>query len=474
MRHFQAVPLFLVTLFVAIGCASTRADESNAQETLRQPNFVFVFVDDLRYDAPGENSAMTQMPNVDALAARGVTFNQAFAVLSVCSPSRATVLTGRYPFSHGVTTYGNTPLKPGNPSFIHAFKSAGYSTAINGKWHLGTTPEQAGFDWADTFEANGTWYGRKAIQQGETIRIEKYIEEWIADRSIAFIEQSVEQGKPFFLWHCTQVPHMTSNFDWPARPPAMELYDPADITLPASYPPDHDATGKPPYLRDSRSYTKAMEEYGYQTPAKLRTHIHKYLASVSEMDAEVGRVFDRLEELGLADNTYVVFLSDNGWQLGEHGLTSKVLMYDKSMKVPLVIAGPGIERGASNQLVHNGDMAPTLMELAGIAPDDYHFHGKSFVKMLRGRQVEWRDAVYYESPTPQLIPRSFYGLRTDRYVYIETFSKQDPTKREFTELYDLRNDPDELNNLALDPANAKRVEAFRKQLQAKRKQYGSL
>lgn len=460
---------FLVVVMAALaslaGCASA--------QVAQRPNFVFIFADDLRYDTLGFAQAKMHTPNIDAIAKRGLRFDQAFAVLSVCSPSRATVLTGRYPSSHGVTTYGNTPLKPGNPSFIRAFKADGYKTGVVGKWHLGTTPRQAGFDWADTFEGNGRWYGRTVIEQGVKKKAAEYIEAWAADRSIAFIEQAVEAEQPFILWHCTQVPHMTSNFDWPAREPAMAKYERDRFKLPASYPPDHGKTGKPPYLKDSRSYTKAMGEYGYANPEHLRTHIHKYCAAVTEMDAEVGRVIAKLDELGLTGHTYIVFMSDNGWQLGEHGLTSKVLMYDKSMRVPLSIAGPGIEPGRNNQLVHNADLAPTLMALAGI-DGDYEFHGESMVDLLHGKPVQWRDAVYYESPTPQLVPRPFYGLRTEGYLYIETYGKEDRTNLEFVELYDVKNDPHELVNLAPDPKHADLVTQFRRQLEAKRRQYGSL
>ncbi len=465
MSRLRFVVLWAVAAVMLGGCAMAQA--------AGRSNFVFIFVDDLRYDMLGIAQPHVHTPNLDAIAERGLRFDEAFAVLSVCSPSRATVLTGRYPSSHGVTTYGNTPLRAGNPSFVHAFKAGGYKTGVTGKWHLGTTPQGAGFEWADTFEGNGRWYGRTVIEQGVKKKVAKYIEAWVADRSIAFIERAVAEDRPFILWHCTQVPHMTSGFDWPAKAPAMAKYERDAFELPASYPPDHVKTGKPPYLKDARSYTKAMGEYGYRDPEKLRTHMHQYAAAVTEMDAEVGRVINKLDSLGITDRTYVVFMSDNGWQLGEHGLTSKVLMYDKSMKVPLVVAGPGIKPGRTTQLVHNADLAPTLMALAGVE-GDYAFHGESFVDMLHGKAVEWRDAVYYESPTPQLVPRPFYGLRTERYLYIETYGQQGRTRLEFVELYDVKNDPHELVNLALDAGHASLLAEFKRRLEAQRRRYGSL
>lgn len=461
------------SLFLLMNCSNSNT-QSPADSLQKSPNFLFIFVDDLRYDTLGVSNPLLSTPAIDSIAKSGMRFDEAFSVLSVCSPSRATVLTGRYPSSHGVTTFGNTPVNPNNPSFVLALKEGGYQTAVVGKWHLGNEPQDMGFDTADIFHGNGKWYGRAVIEDGVETIANQFIETWSVDRSLKFLDEVASSGEPFFLWHNTQVPHLNHQFEWPATKDALAGYDAAEVPLPASYPPDLESTGKPPYLKASRSYVKAMDEYGYRSEAALRTHIKEYYASITDLDAELGRLLEGLAARGLAENTYVIFLSDNGWQLGEHGLTSKVLAYDKSMKVPLFISGPGLSASRNRNIVTNADMAPLILDLAGIGTMGYDFHGRSFSSLLKQETSPWRDYFYYESPTPQLIPRAFYAVRDASYVYIETYGENSATEPEFVELYDLKADPDELNNLALNASYDALVANYADQLQSERRVHGSL
>ena len=455
MKHFKWLGISLAVLASVSACTIADKPSIALESQQDKPNFLFFFIDDLHYNALGERNSQAITPSIDQLAAQSIRFTNAHAVLAVCSPSRATVLSGRYPSHHGVTTYGNSPLNPGNPSFIHALNDSGYRTSIVGKWHLGNQPEELGFQTSDFFHGNGRWYGRQVYSRGVKGKAKEFIETWSADRTIKLLEEAIEGSNPFFIWHNTQVPHMTSNYKWPATDASMNQYEGTRFPLPASYPPNHEKTGKPPYLKTARSYTKAMDEYNYKDPESLHQHIMDYQASVTDMDKEIGRVMSKLEELGLADNTYIIFMADNGWMLGEHGLTSKVLPYDRSMKVPFFVSGPRLKPGTNSSFVNNTDLAPSIFELAGIstqkAAKDYQFHGRSFASLIQGdKPSDWQDSLYYESPTPQLIPRPFYAYKDNEYLYIETMSKKKRDKVEFRELYDVQKDPNELRNLALE------------------------
>ena len=456
------VLLGLVGLSLGLGYASSAQADA-------PPNFVFIFTDDMRADTfgyVGNPHAIT--PNIDALAERGVVFNNAFVTLSICSPSRATSLTGRYSSTVGITTWGSQSMPEGVPTFASVLHGAGYFTGVNGKWHLGNGPQELGFDWYSICHANNTWYGREFDQQGEKVIAEQYIEAYIADRSIAFMKQAVDEDRPFVLWHCTQVPHMDERFEWPAQQDVLARFDRDALPLPSTWRSDHE--GKPPYLRRARSFTRAQKGYGYAEEGPLRDHIHHHYASLTELDREIGRVVAAIDELGLSDNTYIVFLSDNGWFLGEHGLTSKVLAYEDSWRVPMIAVGPGLEPGERDQFVLNADVMPTLLELAGVETPA-GVHGQSMVPILQDASTPGRKTIFYESPTPQLIPRPFFAVRNDRFKYIETRAKADLDVVEFVELYDLDTDPEETRNLAQDPAHAETVRAMAQELREMRAHY---
>ncbi|MEM0925391.1 MAG: sulfatase/phosphatase domain-containing protein, partial [Planctomycetota bacterium] len=208
---------------------------------------------------------------------------------------------------------------------------------------------------------------------------------------------------------------------------------------------------KPEYLKTSRNRARALE-YGYDDPVNVRSHIRDYRASVEQMDAAVGRVLDELDRRGLTKNTWVIVMGDNGWFLGEHGMTSKVLPYEESMRVPMAIAGPARQARVSDQLVLNIDVAATLHELAGV-PVPPEIHGRSLLPLVTGHPpADWRTSFLYEAPTSQLGSQPLWALRSERWKYIETKPAGEADEM-MTELYDLRSDPIEVSNLAEDPAH---------------------
>ncbi|MEM9368561.1 MAG: sulfatase-like hydrolase/transferase [Planctomycetota bacterium] len=329
------------------------------------PNIVFILTDDHRWDSYGASSSQRiRTPKLDQIADRGTRFENAFVTLAICSPSRAACLSGRYRSVNGVTSVGNSPLRAGERTFAHALREAGYATGVAGKWHLKTTPEECGFDFASTCWSNGTWYDRKFQIDGETQTMPGFVDDVAADESLRFIDEAVDSNKPFVLWLCTQVPHMDHRFRWPAK-------------------------------------------------ENILNHTRDYLASVQQMDAAVGRVLSGIEDRGLSENTWFIFMGDNGWFLGEHGFTSKVLAYEESMRVPMAIAGPKTQPRVSEDLVLNIDLTATIYAMAGLPIPD-PLHGRSLLPMVeRGAANHWRTSFLYEAPTPQLGSRPLWANRNE-------------------------------------------------------------
>jgi arylsulfatase A-like enzyme len=425
-----------------------------------QPNVLFILTDDQRHDAMGcAGNAFVRTPAIDSLAARGARFENGFVTLSICSPSRAACLTGRYGSANGVTRVPGT-LRAGERTIAHRLKDAGYRTGMIGKWHLHNTPEQCGFDHATYFVSNGPYYDRAVIESGRETTAPGYIEDYNAAQGVRFLEQSAKSARPFFLFYCTQVPHMNDKFEWPARPETLARIPAGDMPLPPTW--QDDLTGKPPYLRTGRNRQQALR-YGYDEADNIRRHFQHYYAAIAEMDAALGRVLAKLDDLGLRDETYILFMGDNGWFMGEHGLTSKVLPYEESIRVPMIVAGPGLRRATNGRLALNVDIAPTILELAGLpVPDDVH--GVSLLPLLRGEPVDWRGSFLYEAPTPSLGSWPLYAVRTDRWKYVQTFDRDAPDRLVFEELYDLKADPHETTNLAARTDHADRLAALTSEL----------
>lgn len=418
----------------------------------RQPNFIIIFTDDQRYDAVGyTGNDVIHTPNLDAIAAQGTRFANAFVTTSVCSPSRAALLTGRYGSANGVLRFGHDQrLNPGETTLAQRLQKAGYRTAHIGKWHLHNPPDSLGFEVSPHFISNGPYYDRKVWENGQEKTAEGFIEDFNAAHAIAFLEQVVNGEEPFLLMLNTQVPHMDHHFDWPAGDSTLSLYHEEDMPVPASW--NDDLTGKPEYLKHERSRQKALD-YGYGTKDGIQRHLKRYYAVITEMDRAVGEVLKAADRLGLRENTYVVFMADNGWFIGDHGFTSKVLPYEESIRVPFVIAGPGIDSRTDSSLVLNVDVAPTLLTLADL-PVPEEMHGQSLIPVLKGDKSSVRNEFYYEAPEPQLGSWPLVAIRTHRWKYIQTFDIDDPERLVFEELYDLEQDPGEMHNLVGQPEYA--------------------
>lgn len=449
---------WIILWLLVLAATSLRAQVKQTE----RPNFIVVYSDDQRQDALGaEGNPVIITPALDSLAAKAVRFTNANVVFSLCSPSRAAVLTGRYGSANGVLHLGSG-LNPGEKTVAAFLKEAGYQTAVSGKWHIKQPPEEAGFDFHVFFEGNGTYYNRLIHDMGREVRPDEHCDEYCVDRSVDFLEEAVNSDQPFFLFHCTQLPHMNGELKWDAREETLAKYRAAD--MPVAKSRLDDLSAKPDYLKTVRNRVQA-KEYGYPDAGAIRRHTKDYYAVVTEMDDALGRLFGTIAELGLQENTYIIFMSDNGWMLGEHGFTSKVLPYRPSARVPLFISGPGIEPRREDGIALNIDIAPTLLDLAGIRQPTPQgggrMHGKSLLPLLNDGSAGWRDAFVYEGLGTYGGARPNLTVISSKYRYIETFEDESLRKVIFTELYDQEADPDEMNNLVHDKAYRKQIKKFK-------------
>ena len=418
-------------------CSAVSTLFSGCSNQPSQKNIIVIYLDDLRFDALGcTGNAVIKTPHIDSLASKGMRFTNAYVTTSISSPSRAAMLTGMYGSRNGVLDLSSTELNDPKNTISNALKNAGYSTAIIGKWHLGNSPAICGFDYSVYFEGNGDYYSRTIIRNGHEEHSTQFIEDFSVTEAIRFIEK---QSKPYFLFLCSQLPHMDQKYRWNVA----NQYKDSSIFLPCNR--NDDLQSKPSYLTTGRHKMQG-NLYGYQNDDSLAHHIRNYYSAVTALDRSLGVLFQFLNSTKAFENTVVIIMSDNGWFIGEHGFTSKVLAYEESVRVPLIVAGNGITRGIRNEVVLNIDLAPTISELCGI-PATTNFDGISFLPLLQNKSVnDWRKVFIYEAPKPELGSYPLYAYISPERKYIRTY---DINKRDsviFHEEYDLINDKAEMRN----------------------------
>ncbi len=395
------------------------------------PNIVFILSDDHRHDFTGYmGHPFIETPNIDELASEGIIFDRAYVSTSLCSPSRATYLTGVSPYKHGV--WNNfTPWSEENRTFFEYLKAVGYSTAFIGKWHMpgNTLPNIAGLDHFISFTnigGQGTYEWNPMIVNGtETPSRTRYIATELTDYAIEWLEQ---QTSPFVLY----LSHKSVHANFQPDTPDIGIYKRQQVNLPEG-------------AHVWSAHTK--NQYVHLNNAPLDESIRRYGEAIHSLDREIGRLLASLRSMNLADNTIVIYTSDNGYQWGEHELIDKRWAYETSIRVPFVVRLPENRYGATinSSLVANLDVAPTLLDAAGVRVPGY-MEGGSLLRLLSDEKKNWRETFFYsyffEPPYPT--PTSF-ALITERYKLIETNWRG-------YELYDLWNDPEEKNNLANDTA----------------------
>ncbi len=518
----RLLPLTLLTLHVAAMAplASAQTSGQGADAAAQQPNIVFIFSDDHAPHAIGAYGTryadINPTPNIDKLASQGMLFRNSFCTNSICGPSRAVILTGKHSHENGFMANGNR-FNGDQMTFPKLLQSAGYQTAMIGKWHLHTDPQ--GFDYWDILPGQGDYYNPVFISPEGRRTVEGYCTDLITDMAIGWMEQQRQDGKPFLLmaqhkgphrnwmpplrylnlWDDVELPEPATLFDdyadnaSPASQQEMEIdrhmnaaydlfLDPREETMSGiatdksgfrnlkKMTPEQLEKWRAGYAEKNKAFYETNPQGKDLVRWKYQRYMKNYLRTSKAVDDSVGEIVKYLDEAGLAENTIVIYASDQGFYLGDHGWYDKRWMYEESLKMPLVVRWPGVTPpGAVNlNLVQNLDYAPTFLQAAGVdAPTD--MQGMSLMPLLHSRGVyavgdgttndavvgdgaveavatisePWRDSIYYHYygfPAVHMVQRH-YGIRTDRYKLIRYYQAGE------WELFDLHEDPDELNNL---------------------------
>jgi arylsulfatase A-like enzyme len=402
--------------------------------------------DDHRFDFLGflGKPKFLETPNLDRMARQGAHLQNAFVTTSLCSPSRASILTGQFSHRHGVVD-NNTDIPAGTVFFPQSLQQAGYATAFMGKWHMGqdTDAPRPGFDRWISFRGQGVYYEPMLNVDGAPVARKGYITDILTDYALQWLQQ--EHRKPFFLMLSHKAVHALFE-------PAQRHAGRYRQTL-IEYPPsmantEENYRGKPRWVKEQRNSWHGVD-YLYHGQLEFDDFYRRYCETLLALDESVGRVLDSLEQSGLAQSTLVFYMGDNGFCLGEHGLIDKRHMYEESMRVPLLAWCPGLIKPGTRigEMIQNIDIAPTILTAAGFkAPSQ--MDGQSFLPLLTGEGAAWRDAVFYEYYWERNFPQTptVHGIRTDRYKYMHYHGIWD-----IDELYDLENDPHEMVNLINSP-----------------------
>lgn len=457
----------VISVIILLSCLSQTTVTAQADEKKR-PNIVVIYTDDHRWDALGiSGNDKIKTPNLDKLVESGHYFPNSFVTLSICTPSRAAFLTGQYGSRNGVMSQGSNTVNPKIKTVSEYLKEQGYNTSVFGKWHISNSPESMGFDYEYYFHGLAPFWDVPFIENGTEVETKGFVEDVIVEGALDYLEKVSLNEAPFFMWLNTWAPHMDIDFSWPAKGRTLSEYPIESMSLPSNWPADF--TDKPSYIENNRPHQRALQ-YGYSEAYPLQHHIRGYYAATTDMDAAIGRLLNFISDTSLSENTYIFLMGDNGWFMGEHGLTSKVLAYEESIRVPLIVTGPGIDRGVSDELMLNIDLMPTALDLAGIeVPDD--LNGKSFKHLIIKSDEEylgdWRDHIFYEAPISVHGTKPHYAIRTKEWKLIQTFDEDETENMIFEELYNVKNDPDEKHNLISDHSKKLILESLRKILNDK-------
>jgi arylsulfatase A-like enzyme len=525
MMNFLLRAAALLVLGLLLSCSKQGVSKDDIRQENQKPNILFIMSDDHAYQAiSAYGSELLQTPNIDRLAEEGLLFTNACVSNSICAPSRATILTGKHTHINGKID-NLMPFDSTQVTFPQLFQEAGYQTAMFGKLHFGNNPK--GVDDFLILPGQGNYINPKFIgPKGDTI-ITGYVTDIITDLTLNWLDEKRDKSKPFMMMYLHKAPHRPwwpspekfAEFTQKTFPEPATLFDDyknrgtaaktAEMNLLTHMMYSHDSKIRPETLEAMGEVAPAVEEYpnGFYGPYnraneaqkalydpildsinedfrarwpemndtekmrwKYQRYMQDYLATISSVDDNVGRVLDYLDQNGLTENTIVVYTSDQGFYLGEHGWFDKRFIYDESFKTPLLIRWPNkIEPGTTNEeMVQNLDFAQTFLEAAGIkAPED--MQGESLMPLLTGQDSLWtREAVYYhyyEYPSVHMVKRH-YGIVTKEFKLAHFYYDVDEW-----ELYDRIRDPQEMNNVYNEPQYAGTVEKLKRELAELRLKY---
>ena len=509
-------------VFWVVALAGCKQGEKQAE----RPNIIFIMSDDHAYQAiSAYSNHLIETPNIDRIAKMGMLFTNATVTNSICAPSRATILTGKHSHLNGKVD-NHFPFDTTNVTFPQLFQEAGYQTAMFGKLHFGNNPK--GFDQFKILPGQGKYYNPDFITKNEgNIQVEGYVTDIITDMTLDWLQNERKAEQPFLLFYLHKAPHR----EWLPAERHLAEFTTRTFPEPATLFDDYSGRGRAAreaemnllkdmhWAGDSKIYPSVMDELGIEetsnwgkaafegevgrlNPAqrevwdqyywpinedfkkryptmteeekmkwRYQRYMQDYLGTIKAVDENVGRVLDYLEKNGLMENTIIVYTSDQGFYLGEHGWFDKRFVYDESFKTPLLVSWPGkVAPGSkSNEMVQNLDFAQTFLEAAGIpAPKD--MQGESLIPLLTGNTEKWtRDAVYYhyyEYPSVHMVKRH-YAIVTKEYKLVHYYFDTDEW-----ELIDRIKDPKELKNVYDDPTYAEIRKDLHSRLEGLRKKYG--
>lgn len=470
---------FLLCLNAFIGCKSNKSDTSVIEES-KQPNFLFVLVDDQPFDALEDSGRypFLKTPNMQRLINEGAKFENYYVTQSICSPSRASFLTGTYPHIHGVNQ-NNKYVDPDWESFQpynSHLQNAGYQTAHIGKIHMAHYRDEKhirpGFDYWFSFIGQGEYFDPQVNDNGREYQEKGYMTDILTDKAITWLKDRRDPKKPFSLnlWH--KAVHENHS---PA-PRHDKIYQNDSLPTPPYDTHLENFAGKPEWQR-IKTWDSKWKEYVPSdsiTPKDWPIKGYKFkklLECLLAVDESLGKVLVALEEMGELDNTVIIYSSDNGYFMGEHGYWDKRIAYESSMKIPMLIRYPKVIKAGTKikENALNIDLAPTILELAGIEKPDY-MQGESYVRLFdQDNQEKWRDAFMFEYYVDDAYPYAgpnMLAIKTKDYKLVDAFLEND-----IDELYDLKNDPGEMNNLINNPKYTSIQEKLRKELEALKEKY---
>lgn len=495
---------FARSLILSLTCAvitSFSGIPNAAAADSQRPNILFIFTDDHASHAMScYGSKVNQTPNLDRIAREGMRFDNCFCTNSICGPSRAVILTGKHSHLNGFKQNGNK-FDGSQQTFPKLLRKNGYQTAIVGKWHLATEP--TGFDYSEILVGQGPYYNPPMIRNGERVKHTGYTTDIITDLALDYLQNDRDPNKPFMLMFQHKAPHR----NWQPGPRYLHMYDdvtipepdnlfdnyegrgtaarqqdmtiaetmtPFDLKLtpPKNLTPEQLKTWNAAYEPKNEAFRKANLKGKDLVRWKYQRYMKDYLRCVASVDDNVGRMLDYLEESGLAKNTIVMYSSDQGFYLGDHGWFDKRFMYEESYRMPFLVRWPGvIQPGSVNkELVSNLDFAETFLDLAG-APIPNDMQGVSLVPLFKNSAEGWRDSLYYhyyefynDRRSAHMV-RRHNGVRTKRYKLIDFYNLGE------WELYDLEKDPREMKNVYADPEYAPVVAELKTELKRLQKQY---
>jgi arylsulfatase A-like enzyme len=503
-----------ITTILGIGTLLSQS-ASTQPATQHRPNIIYIMSDDHAYQAisayGGILKNLAPTPNIDHIAREGMRFDRCLVTNSISGPCRAVILTGKYSHLNGfVANEGQKPFDGSQQTFPKLLQKAGYNTAIIGKWHLGSDP--TGFDHWEILPGQGSYYNPDFINKDGRHNENGYVTELITEKCLKWLKENEDSGKPFMLMMHHKAPHR----EWQPGPEELTLYKDVTFPEPATLFDDYSNRGAAERSQDMTiSKTMRIEEdlklykdrgkmrntgLNRLTPGQLgawdsvynpiirqfyksdltgndlirykyQRYLQDYLACIAAVDKSVGEVLDFLKENGLDENTIVIYASDQGFYLGEHGWFDKRWMFEQSYRTPLIIKWPDVVEPGSinNDMVSNLDLAETFLDMAGTeVPSD--MQGRSIVPVLKGKTPRnWRKEHYYhyyEYPGSHMVKRH-YGISTERYKLIHYYYNIDEW-----ELYDIKTDPEEMKNVYNDPSYASVKKKLHRNLQRLMVKYG--